>query len=157
MEEDGTPTKESTDTMAGWMKKKGKGILKGLKEEVHEWKEAGSGIKKLATGMQMNDHEKKAIRDVAIHMGMVVAMATMGGDAGESAIAAKAALMAKKVGLGYLEHAGILRAGHALLFAKAISQLDDEEAEHYLERMQHSMTKYMENYHELEGSKSEKK
>lgn len=126
---------------ASLFKKKMKGIVKNIKAEVQEWKSAGVGIKKLVTKSgDLTDHEKKAIKTVAIHAAIVVASSLL--TAGGAGVLA----LGKSIALGYLEHAGILKIGHALAFAKAEDEGDHEEheAEHYIERMIMSMSNYME-------------
>lgn len=150
---------------ASLLRKKMNGVVKGVKNEIKEWKDASSGVKKLVTGGELTDHEKHAMKTVAIHVGIVVAMAITGGTGGATTLAAKAATLGTKIGLGYLEHAGIMNIGHALAFAKAEGEdddaakddkkpdtkakgkeeeMDDDIAEHYMQRMVLSMSNYME-------------
>lgn len=149
-----------------FLKRKMKGIVKSVKNEVEEWKAAGHGIAKFAKGEKLTSHEKKAIRDVAIHMGIVVAIAASGGSAAGATFGAKAAAIGGKIGLGYLEHAGLMRAGHALLFSKGENEVydilkaieesaNDDEAEHNIERLVMSMANYIENHHGQESKKEE--
>lgn len=158
---------EQRKGIANFLKKKGKAIVKGIKHEIHEWREAGHGIAKFAKGEKLTSHEKKAIRDVAIHMGIVVALAASGGTGAAGAtLGSKAAMLGGKIAFGYLEHAGLMRAGHALLFGKGESEVldilkaiedskTDEEAEHNIERLLMSMADYVENYHGKESKKEE--
>ena len=156
----------SAEKVSMFLKRKMKGIVKGVKHEVEEWKAAGHGISKFAKGEKLTSHEKKAIRDVAIHMGIVVAIAASGGSAAGATFGAKAAAIGGKIGLGYLEHAGLMRAGHALLFAKGENEVydilkaieesaNDDEAEHNIERLVMSMANYIENHHGQESKKEE--
>jgi len=62
------------------------------KEEVHEFKEAGEGVKNWMGGKKMSDHQKKAFRKVAIH----VAIASIAGALG-SEFGAGAAVVSKGV------------------------------------------------------------
>lgn len=124
---------------ASLLRKKLNGIVQGVKKEVHEWKEAGSGLGKFVSGKKMTEHEAKAIRTVALHVALVVAMSATGG----KALAAK--VLAKKLAAGYLEHAGLMRISHALAFSKAEEgSSDDAMHEHYIERLVLSMANYME-------------
>ena len=129
---------------ASFLRKKAQGLVQGIKHEITEWKTAGTGVRKFMNGQQLTDEEKKAIRTVAIHTGIVVALAAAGGAAGSSAATA-AATMGKKIGLGYLEHAGIMRAGHAMLFAKSESNDDsDAEIEAHLQQFIEEFADYLE-------------
>lgn len=48
-------------------------LLKTLKEEVHEYKEAAGAVKALATGKKINKHQKHALKTAAFHVGLTVA------------------------------------------------------------------------------------
>lgn len=50
-----------------------KRVIKTVKEEIHEWKEAGAGVKAVLSGKKMSSHEKKAFKKVAFHVGLTVA------------------------------------------------------------------------------------
>lgn len=50
-----------------------KNVVDTVKHEVHEFKEAGAGIKAVLSGKKMNDHQKKAFKTVAFHVGLTVA------------------------------------------------------------------------------------
>lgn len=52
-------------------------ILETAKHEVHEFKEAGEGVGAVIKGGKMTPKQKKAVRTVAIHMGIAVAAAAL--------------------------------------------------------------------------------
>lgn len=94
------------------IKSKAKGVVKAIKHEVDEWKDAGKGIKKLATGKKMTSHEKHALKNVAIHAAMVIGpMAISGG------LSAGLGTAAKGIGLGLLEHSALIRGAQVAAFA----------------------------------------
>jgi len=122
------------------LKKKMKGVVTSLKNEVKEWKHAGVGIKKLVSGDKLEKHEIRAIKSVATHVAIMVAIGVVSHGA--------AALAAKHIVVGYLEHAGITRLGHAPLFAKAEgaageADITDEEAEVMMKRLVAGMSDYL--------------
>lgn len=97
------------------LEKKKIAVIKQIKEEIHEVKEAGHAIKKILTGKrkELTKHEVKALKAVAIHAVLVIASsAAMGG------FSHGLAKIPVKLALSYLKHVGILRGGHALAFAK---------------------------------------
>ena len=130
-----------TKKTADLVKKKAKGLVKGMKDEVHEWKEAGIGLTKLAKGKEINDHEKKAIKAVAIHTALVVgSMAMTGGLSGG------AAAIAKGLGIHFAEHSLLVRGAHALAFAKAVEEGDDKAAEEALEAMVNEFAEFIQTH-----------
>lgn len=52
-------------------------LVDTAKEEVHEFKTAGEGIRAAWNGKPLSKHQKKAIKKVAIHMGITVAAAAL--------------------------------------------------------------------------------
>lgn len=50
-----------------------KRVINTVKEEIHEFKEAGAGIKAVLSGKKMDAHQKKAFKKVAFHVGLTVA------------------------------------------------------------------------------------
>jgi phenylpyruvate tautomerase PptA (4-oxalocrotonate tautomerase family) len=50
-----------------------KNVINTVKHEVHEFKEAGAGIKAVMSGKKMDSHQKKALKTVAFHVGLTVA------------------------------------------------------------------------------------
>lgn len=54
-----------------------KKVVDTVKEEVHEYKEAGAGIKAVLKGGKMSDHQKKAFKTVAFHTALGVAAAAL--------------------------------------------------------------------------------
>jgi hypothetical protein len=93
-----------------------KDVIKGIKHEAKEWKEAAGGIKAAMTGKEVSKEQKKAMKTVAIDLAITVAVVALtGGLAGgatglvqESAksfisgVAKKVALNAVSDGLGNL-------------------------------------------------------
>lgn len=59
-----------------------KRVAKTVKDEVHEWKEAGEGIKSVLSGKKMSKAQKKAVKTVAFHVALTAAatvLTTTGG------------------------------------------------------------------------------
>ena len=54
-----------------------KGVVKAVKHEVHEYKEAGQGIKAVLGGKKMSKDQKKAVKTVAMHIAIGVAAAVL--------------------------------------------------------------------------------
>lgn len=54
-----------------------KGVVKVVKHEVHEYKEAGHGIKAVLSGKKMSKEQKKAVKTVAMHIAIGVAAAAL--------------------------------------------------------------------------------
>lgn len=138
---------EDRKGMKEFLKKKTKGILKGVKDEVHEYKEFGSGMKKFFTGKkdEITKHEKKAMITVGVHMGIMIGGMAMTG--GLSGLASKGvAALSKGLAIHWLEHAGITRLGHALAFAKGEEneEIGDKELDKYLKQMLDEMLKHIE-------------
>ena len=133
------------DKAAAMLKGKARGILEGMKHEVKEWKSAAQGVKNFVEGKKMTDHEKHALKTVAIHLGIVVGMAAAGGG-----LAGGAGAAAKNIGLHFLEHAGMMRAAHALAFAKGEEEgdepqsgLSDEELDEAMLHFIHEFSEYL--------------
>lgn len=127
------PNSEDRKGLKNFLIKKKDGIIKALKEEVHEFKEAGSGLKKFFSDKtdEMTSHEKKAIKTISIHLGIVIgSMALTGGLAGAASKGIGA--LGKGIVAHYLEHAGLTKIGHVLAFAKAEGELTDEEIDKIL-------------------------
>jgi hypothetical protein len=53
-------------------------VVKTVKHEVHEYKEAGQGIAAVIHGKKMSKEQKKAVRTVATHLAIGVAAASIG-------------------------------------------------------------------------------
>lgn len=136
-----------TSKAGSLMKRKAKAIVKSIKNEVKEWKEAGSGLKKFFTGEKPTKHEIQAIKAIAIHTAIVTGIAVVG--------SASITAFATNLGLGYLEHTGILRIGHALLFAKAdfeAGKISESDYDKHLERFVKEMGEYMEQQNKKDGN-----
>jgi len=54
-----------------------KRVIDTVKHEVHEFKEASEGIRAVLGGKKMNDHQKKALKTVAFHVGLTLAATTL--------------------------------------------------------------------------------
>lgn len=125
------PESKERRSFGKFMKDKAKGIVKAIKAEGAEWKDAGSAIKKIATGGKPTKHEKHALKTVAIHAAMVVGpMAISGG------LSAGLAGMSKGLAVGMLEHSALIRAAQVAVFASA-DKIDedstlDEAMEHFV-------------------------
>ena len=111
---------EPRRTLGQAIKDKAKGALtaikKGAKHEIEEFKTAGKGIGKFFKGEDLDDHEKKALKAVAIKVATTAIFgAAMGG------MAHGAAGFAKHVAIEFIPHVvgeTILKgAGRAALFA----------------------------------------
>lgn len=123
------PGSKERRTFGKFMKDKAKGVAKAVKHEVKEWKEAGAAIKKIATGKEISDHEKKALKSVAIHAAMVVGpMAISGG------LSAGMTAAAKGIGMGLLEHTALIRGAQIAVFASK-NDFDDMSESDALTRL----------------------
>lgn len=121
---DHLPNSKERKGFKSFIKRKAKGVVKALKHEVKEWKEAGGAVRKLVNGKKPNDHEKKALKTVALHVGMVVGpMALSGGLSGGLAA------VSKGIGLHLLEHTALIRGVQIAAFASesADAERSDEE------------------------------
>lgn len=137
---------EDRKGLAGYLAKKRDGIIHAVKDEIKEFKEAGTGLKKFFSGNkdQITDHEKKAIKTISIHLGVVIgSMALTGGLAG--AASKGLAALTKGIVAHYFEHAGLMRLGHVLAFAKAEDALTDEELDEVLGKLIDEILAHIEN------------
>lgn len=66
-------------------------LVATVKEEVHEFKEAGQALAGVAKGQKLNHHQKKALKTVAIHMGIAITAAALG----STGVLAGAAMLGK--------------------------------------------------------------
>lgn len=114
------PNSETRRTIGEALRDKAKGagkaIAHGFKHEVHLFKEAAGAVKKFASGEELSDSDKKAVKDVAIKVvTTAVTAAAMGGLAGG------AVAFAKLVAIELVPHVVIetlaVGAGKAALFA----------------------------------------
>ncbi len=121
--------------LSGWLSKKKDGIIKQLMHEKHTFQGAGSGLKKFFTGNkgEITSSEKKAMKTIGIHLGIVVGSMALTGGLGGLATKGIGAL-GKGIAMHYLEHQGITSLGHVLAFAKAEGEeeLSDAELEKYI-------------------------
>lgn len=156
--EDPKAAKGHLDTL-DWDKKvphlirqKAKGIVKGLKHEVHEWKVAAQGVAALAKGEPLTDNHKKALREVAIHTALVV-----GSTVATGGMAGGLVKIASGLGIHFLEHSLAVNGLKALAFAKAAEgkplnlPLTDSEAEDLLEKLVLMFADYIEDNQEGEA------
>lgn len=74
-------------------------LIKTAKEEVHEFKTAGEGVKASLSGKKMSKHQKHAVRTVAIHMGITAAAAALSATGLTAGLAFAAKAMARHVAL----------------------------------------------------------
>ncbi len=72
-----TAVKDAVGALAKAPEKYAKSVLKTVKHEVKEFKEAGAGIKAVLKGGKMDDHQKKAFKTVATHMALGIAAAAL--------------------------------------------------------------------------------
>jgi hypothetical protein len=126
--------KEDSPERRNWkdaIKDKAKGaiaaIKKGAKHEVEEFKAAGAGVKNFFSGKELSEHEKKALKAVAIKVATTAIFGAVTGGAGHGVLA-----FGKHVALEFIPHVvgeTILKgAGTAALFA------GDEEEDIDMER-----------------------
>jgi hypothetical protein len=126
--------KEDSPERRNWkdaIKDKAKGALaaikKGAKHEVEEFKAAGAGVKNFFSGKELSEHEKKALKSVAIKVATTAIFGAVTGGAGHGVLA-----FGKHVAMEFIPHVvgeTILKgAGTAALFA------GDEEEDVYMER-----------------------
>jgi hypothetical protein len=123
--------KEDSPERRNWkdaIKDKAKGaiaaIKKGAKHEVEEFKAAGAGVKNFFSGKELSEHEKKALKAVAIKVATTAIFGAVTGGAGHGVLA-----FGKHVAMEFIPHVvgeTILKgAGTAALFAGD----EDEDAE----------------------------
>ena len=94
------------------IKQKLKGVMKAMKHEVREFKYAGQAVAQLAHGKKIDEHQKKAIKNVLIHSLLVLGpMAISGGLS-----AGLAHVLPHAVG-GFIEHSLVVSATRAAVFA----------------------------------------
>jgi hypothetical protein len=126
--------KEDSPERRNWkdaIKDKAKGaiaaIKKGAKHEVEEFKAAGEGVKNFFSGKELSEHEKKALKAVAIKVATTAIFGAVTGGAGHGVLA-----FGKHVAMEFIPHVvgeTILKgAGTAALFA------GDEEEDINMER-----------------------
>jgi hypothetical protein len=126
--------KEDSPERRNWkdaIKDKAKGaiaaIKKGAKHEVEEFKAAGAGVKNFFSGKELSEHEKKALKAVAIKVATTAIFGAVTGGAGHGVLA-----FGKHVAMEFIPHVvgeTILKgAGTAALFA------GDEEEDINMER-----------------------
>lgn len=130
--------KAGSDTrraMAQLVKDKAKGLVTALKHEVKEYKEAAGGLRALINGKSPNEHQKKAIKTVAIHAALVIGPAAVSGG-----LSAGLHHALPHLAHGFIEHALALRGAQVALFASAAEPSDDE----LMEKMLKGFAKYLE-------------
>ena len=76
-----------------------KGVIKTVKHEVHEYKEAGQGISAAIRGKKMSPSQSKAVKSVATHLAIGIAAAALTSSGPLGAAGALAKGMAKHVAL----------------------------------------------------------
>lgn len=131
--------KSATQSVKDSPKVYAKRILDTVREEVHEFKEAGEALKHVLAGKDLNHHQKKALKTVAIHMSIAVAAAALtstGVLAGAAAFGkGMVQKVAMKAAMKSLEHVHLLNemshVGHGLhhlIAAEKPERLGPEEA-----------------------------
>lgn len=147
----GEHTHPERSKAAKFIRGKAKGIVKGLKHEIHHIKEAGVGLKKLATGKKLDRAEKKAMRKVGISLGLTVGSMLLTG--GTSIFAHGIGSFMSHLGIHFVEHSLLETGIMALAFAKAVEDelkkemegdISDEQIEKLLTRVVESFADYME-------------
>jgi hypothetical protein len=134
---------------AKFLRGKVKGIVKGLKHEVEHIKEAGSAIKKVATGKfkDINDHEKKALKKIGISLGITVGSMLVTG--GLHAFSHGAVSAFQHIGHHFVEHTLLEVGGLAAIFAKAndddFNKDDDAVLDEGLDKITNAFIEYIEN------------
>lgn len=73
------PNSEERRKAAKLLKDKSVGIVKALKHESGEWKLAANSLRKLKNGEKLDHHDKKALKSVLIHLGIVSADVVLAG------------------------------------------------------------------------------
>jgi len=112
-------------------------LIETAKHEVHEFKEAGQGIKAAFNGKPLSKGQKAAIKAVSIHMGITLAVASMGATGVVAGMGAAASAMAKHIALKAatksLGHLHVLQeaghVGHGLM--DILSRFAAEEGKHH--------------------------
>lgn len=97
--------KEAGKTILASPKTYAKRLVQTAKEEVHEFKEAGGALKSLAQGKKLDHHQKKALKTVAIHMGIAVTAAALTSTGVLAGAAAFGKGMVQKIALKAAAHA----------------------------------------------------
>ena len=132
------PKSPERKKFSAFMKRKAKGVVKAVKHEVEEWKEAGKGIGKLVQGKKLNKHEKQALKSAAIHVAMVaIPMAVSGG------LSAGLGSAAKGFGINLLKHTALIRGAQIAAFAS--ESAESKSPEEYLELLVNQMADAMAN------------
>lgn len=141
---------EQRKSVGELIKKKGTGLIKGLKHEVHEWSAAMAGISK-AIGIskgEVDEHEKKAMKSVGIHLGITIGMMALTGGVG---LASKGILsLSKGIVMHFFEHALLMNVGHAAIFAKSKEEngpmfdVDEVDEEKVMKELLVMLQKYIE-------------
>ena len=137
---------------AKWLRGKGKGILKGLKNEMLHIKDAGKSLGKLATGKKLDKHDKHALKKVGLSLGLTVG--TMLATGGASIFHHGASAFMKHLGIHFIEHGLIESTGLAMIFAKAVedeklksgkSELSEKEMDQILSKLIDGFIDHIEN------------
>jgi len=136
--EDSKPGSKVRRSFGTFMSDKAKGLVKGLKAEVHEFKEAGEGLYNLAKGQKITHHQKTALKTILLHTAMVVGpMAISGG------LSAGITHMLPSIATHFLEHSLMITAGKVALFAAPEGETKGNE-EAYDDLVEHLITKFSE-------------
>jgi hypothetical protein len=73
------PNSDERKSLAKHLRTSKTDLMDGLKHQVHEWKDGCKAIKKIATGKQISDHEKKAVKTLVIDAAITAASVAITG------------------------------------------------------------------------------
>jgi len=76
-----------------------KKLIETAKHEVHEFQEAGSAVRDVLNGKKLSDEQKKAVKTVAIHMGITLTAAALGTSGVLAGLAFTGKALAKHIAL----------------------------------------------------------
>ena len=137
---DDEPGSNTRRTLGKYFKDKAKGLVKGAKHEVKEWRMAGTALRKLVNMTEIDHHEKAALKAVATHAALVVIpMALSGG------LSAGFTHVAPALAMSFLEHSLAIIAGKVALFAEVDKTSDDPETDELLEQLMEKFGEYVAN------------
>lgn len=128
------PESKERKNFSNFIKTKVKGISTAVKNEVKNWKEAASGVKKIFRKEKLSDKERKAIKDVAKHVALTAGtMAVTGG------IGMPLATLVRGMGIRLLQGTALKAVRESLLFASVMT--DDKAIEILIHDLANAMNK----------------
>lgn len=136
------PGSESRRTIGQAIKDKAKGIVKGVKREFehqkHTWKTGVSAIGKAIDGQKLDDHDKKALKEIGKTVALTVGSMVLTGGIG-SLTHGGAGTVAKHLAAHLAEHVAgdiaILGFGKAALFANVNPEDEDYILTQYINKI----------------------